>query len=82
MGGCNLITTFLLSLKRGPDGAFSDDDIARVLQDATESPALDSEETLEDVQGGVAEAEEDVGDVEEVGRMVRILRVRKTKVRK
>ncbi|KAI0683948.1 heme peroxidase [Cytidiella melzeri] len=26
-------------LKRGPDGAFSDDDIARVLQDATESPA-------------------------------------------
>ncbi|KAI0094227.1 heme peroxidase [Irpex rosettiformis] len=26
-------------LERGPDGAFSDDDIARVLQDATSSPA-------------------------------------------
>lgn len=26
-------------LKRGPDGAFSDDDIARVLQDATDTPA-------------------------------------------
>ena len=27
------------SLKRGPDGAFNDDDIARVLQEATASPA-------------------------------------------
>ncbi len=27
------------SLKRGPDGTFSDDDLARVLQDATESVA-------------------------------------------
>ena len=29
----------IYSLKRGPDGKYSDDDLANILQDATESPA-------------------------------------------
>ena len=30
---------FCYSLQRGPDGKFSDDDLARILQQATEKPA-------------------------------------------
>lgn len=33
------LTDIPFSLSRGPDGTFSDDDIARILHDATENPA-------------------------------------------
>lgn len=38
---CKIISLILwtISLKRGPDGRFSDDDLAGILQDATEKPA-------------------------------------------
>lgn len=36
---CLLIHTICLRLGRGMDGWFKDDDLARILQEATESPA-------------------------------------------